>query len=169
MTLSEAIQLDERFDTFKIVSTRKITLPFKQVEPTGRYPRERDDCTVRSMSLATDWPYAETHELQRRAGRPNYKPWLFMQWMPKILHTPINGVLFSEVFSAGECINGYWIPASKKMSLNRFVKSHSKGSFIVCVHGHALAVIDGVIHDKIYTSPLTRVWKAYKVDKMEKT
>lgn len=51
----------------------------------------------------------------------------------------------------------------RRYSLRRFCRTYPKGRYLILVRGHALAIIDGVIHDWPGESDLRRVVAAYQI------
>lgn len=86
---------------------------------------ERLDCAVRAYAIAVEIPYHTAHELFKKAGRKDRHTtgWDVYQNL---------GIKFN--FS--------------HMTLKQFISSYPRGSFYVCMRGHAFAVKDGVVFDK---------------------
>jgi hypothetical protein len=96
--------------------------------------RETNDCTVKAFAVVFDTTYEKAHaHLKHNCGRQNRK-----------------GVVSREVLAPSLKKTKHRIgPYSKtnRIMLKNFIEKHSEGRFYVCVRGHALAVIDGVIYD----------------------
>lgn len=96
--------------------------------------KEANDCTVKVFAVVFDTTYEKAHaHLKNNCGRQNRKG----------IHSRV--VLAPSLKKTKYRIGPY--SKENRISLNAFVKKHSEGRFYVCVRGHALAVIDGVIHD----------------------
>ena len=105
-------------------------------------PNERNDCTVRALSISTNRGYDIAHNFLKDRGRKCRKSFLF----PK------------------KCSNDYalgheftWQPfplmkGEKRMSPERFAVKFPKGIYICKTVKHVYAVMNGVIND------------AYKID-----
>lgn len=102
----------------------------------SRQYREKNDCTVVAFAEVFNVSYEEAHlHLKTKCGRVDRKGLCSY----KVIPDSITGVkIATRTFG---CTN---IP---KISLGNFIKQHPVGRYYVCVRGHALAVIDGVIHD----------------------
>jgi hypothetical protein len=92
--------------------------------------REAGCCTVTALANTMDWSFGKAHRYMKKFGRRDRCGMSLIG----ISHALRN--LGKE--SSSDC-NG--------MTINRFVKSHPKGSYYVLVRGHALAVVDGTVQD----------------------
>lgn len=96
--------------------------------------KETNDCTVKAFAVVFDTTYEKAHaHLKHNCGRQNRK-----------------GIVSREVIVPSLKKSKYKVgPYSKtnRITLKNFLEKHSEGRFYVCVRGHALAVIDGVIYD----------------------
>lgn len=111
---------------------------------------ETNDCTVVTMAEVCKLEYHEAHKILReRFKRPNRRG-AYMQ------RTDFKDAMKEYPIAEG--------PYSKtnKISLAQFCKKHPVGRFYVLVRGHALAVIDGVVHDHS-EKPRRMVTKAWRV------
>ena len=116
---------------------------------------ESNDCTVRACANALDMHYDNAHELMRLGGRMFRSGMSFMMYMDK--KTTLGGCRVNEMdFQSWR--------RGPKMTLLKFCKKYTEGRYIVIRNGHALAVIDGVIHDNNgNNTPNQWVLRAYKV------
>ena len=96
--------------------------------------RETNDCTVKAFAVVFDTTYEKAHaHLKYNCGRHNRK-----------------GIISREVLAPSLKKTKFKVgPYTKqnRISLKAFCEKHNEGRFYVCVRGHALAVIDGVIYD----------------------
>lgn len=96
--------------------------------------KEDNDCTVKAFAVVFNTTYEKAHShLKHHCGRQNRK-----------------GVISREVLPPSLKRTKYKVgPYSRanRISLKAFVEKHNEGRFYVCVRGHALAVVDGVVHD----------------------
>lgn len=98
---------------------------------------EHNDCTVITFALVFNTTYEKAHKhIKYQCGRTNRRG------------VPIRRDLAASLKNTDFRIWSY----DKKSSptLKKFVESYPEGRYYVCVRGHALAVIDGVIHDWKY-------------------
>ena len=149
--------------------------------------KENNDCVVRAVSHAFEVDYIEAHhfcehKLHRKAGDGVYT----QRYLPKVKqafgkklkqlgksnkysdfrHLTRPQKSKTEVYSHAK---SKWV--TKRVikqvpyKVNEFVKTHSKGNYIVTVNGHAFALINGVIKGNWQDDKrLTRkVNSAYKV------
>lgn len=97
--------------------------------------RKGDDCTVRAISLVLDKSWEDTY-----------------------LDLCVYGLKYSDMPSANHVWGAYLtdkgytrhiIPNScpNCYSVKQFTKEHKKGSYILALHGHVVAVIDGDYYD----------------------
>lgn len=124
--------------------------PFVDVYPryeADRITRNEDnDCAVVSLAVLTGWHYGKAHTAMRMtAGRDERQP----------AHVYIAARHFGF-----ERVKG--ISVVNRISLSEFCSAHPRGRYWVGVAGHALAVINGRVHD--HTLGLRRrVSEAYRV------
>lgn len=114
--------------------------------------REKSDCMVVSFSTVWDIPYDKAHAHMRTQFR----------------RKPRKGVPYTEGRDVAmqRCPKTVMVKGpyteDNKISLERFCKAHPVGRYWVFVRGHALAVIDGVIHDHSH-KPRRMVQCVYRV------
>jgi hypothetical protein len=90
------------------------------------YATECRDCTVRALAVAGMIGYDYAHEILKSYGRINRR-----RFQTKGLWTKITGS----------------INCRRHGTVARFLRDFPTGRFIVSTRGHALAAIEGVIHD----------------------
>lgn len=96
--------------------------------------KEHNDCTVKAFAITFNTSYEKAHgHLKKYCGRQNRK-----------------GIVSREVIVPSLKKTKYKVgPYSRanRITLKNFIEKHSEGRFYVCVRGHALSVVDGVIYD----------------------
>lgn len=97
--------------------------------------QESNDCTVRATSLAINKPYQDVHKVFAEHGRRNGKG---------VTLATLIGVLLDITKNNMQIVASYTV---KRQTLASFLKTHTKGRYVVVRRGHAFAVIDGVAHD----------------------
>lgn len=118
-------------------------------------PRQKNDCTVRAVALATQISYDAAYELLAAAGRKCSKGFAFKPW------------------AAAAVVNGYgfeWQAVRKqrgrpRLGLALFCQFYPTGTYIVLVKRHVLTVIDGVCHDCFISDaqqPVQGFWQVVK-------
>ena len=122
---------------------------------------ERNDCTVLAWMSVFDVHYAEAHyQLENLFGRKE--------------HGGVGRALymytFEELCDQGRTFNGKKIVTTTRhynhiKGRTKTVKEYMKmeGTWSLCIHGHALAVVDGVLYDPIVSSLNLEVEFAAKV------
>lgn len=109
---------------------------------------ESNDCTVISLATLMGWTYGKAHSFMRFfGGREDRRP----------ASMYVAAANKSDTLSE---VNG--LCPDKGVTLGEFCKVHKRGRYWVNVTGHALAVIDGKIHDHSY-SPRRRVRYAWRI------
>ena len=112
--------------------------------------KERNACTVVALWAVTQRPLDQCFEWMRIHGREHRQG---MSWL--------------EIDKALSSMKKFRIKKGpytrqNRITLGQFIKKHSVGKYYVLCRGHALAVIDGVVHD--HTDGLRRqVTMAYRV------
>lgn len=109
---------------------------------------ERKDCAVRAVAVAFSLPYSESYARFAAAGREPGKA------TPRYISRDV-------ITALGGCRLDEW----KGKTLARFLREAPAGRYVVGVTGHAIAVIDGVVHDHKDSGvgPRYRVRRVYKV------
>jgi hypothetical protein len=107
---------------------------------------ERNDCSIRAFSVAACVSYDTALKLFARHGRrPN-------KGTPGWVTQAVLKDAFPQVQS--------FCPL---LTLTQFVKKYPVGHYILHTRNHALAVIDGDVHDW-KMRPKTKIWTAWRVD-----
>jgi hypothetical protein len=105
-----------------------------------------NDCTVRALAVVLALPYSECHVLYaangRKAGR-NVPVAVCVSLLPALGLRRLDSTV-------------------RGMTLARFVAEYPRGRYVVHKAGHALAVVDGVVHDW-KAQPRARVKRAWQV------
>lgn len=138
------------------------------------YNRDNNCCTVLAVMNAFDMTFEDAQEYMRlNCGRKKNKGILFDKVFPE---SPL-GKKCEVIEFKGKHVNGckyvlaempngvYDTVESKpkqNITLGKFCKEYNKGTYIVLVRGHALAVKDGVVYDHS-EKPRRQVRFAYKV------
>ena len=110
---------------------------------------EREDCTVKALSIALDIPYWVAHEKLRMAGRKVGKPFNLINWL-----NPLTDICGYKIMRWNA--NGH--------TLSQVLKNCAKGRFILRKSGHVFAMIDGMVHDRNTNNnaKIYQVWKFVK-------
>jgi len=111
-------------------------MQFKPANPRPDGLNETNDCVVRALSLAFNWPYSDVHTICAAAGRKPRKG-MYRNQTDKAI-AKITG-------KPGERGSFYYRGYSPTFA--QFARQNPTGRFIVIKRGHAVALIDGVYHD----------------------
>lgn len=104
---------------------------------------DRNDCAVRAYALAADLPHPVARERFAQAGRVAGKG---------TYHHTIAAVVGRSADHLGRGATlGWWL------------KTYPRGRWLIVVTGHALAVVDGVVHDLNEFKPRSRVLMAWRL------
>lgn len=97
---------------------------------------ENNFCTVVSIATAFNWSAGKAHRLLAKHGRPHRRG-------------PSWGSFRKAVEEAAEKAGRdvQFLGAYDGMTISRFCKENTTGTYIVAVKGHVLTVIDGVMQD----------------------
>jgi hypothetical protein len=130
---------------------------------------ENKDCTVRSFACAADVPYTVAHDVARRAGRKNGQGW----HPDKILKVAAEDGLveFKAVPVGAQNVlrRDRWCGLVTKIqypTVEQVVRRHTQGRYIVVTCNHAMALIDGVVHDG-GVHPKARVQEIFEIRPIE--
>lgn len=97
---------------------------------------ENNDCVVRATAIALGLEYDHVHAVFAAHGRtPGRRT-----------KRHVSAAVFAELFP---CIAREFAikDANRFQTLAQFRKGHKTGRFIVFVRGHALALVNGTVHD----------------------
>lgn len=112
-------------------------------------PDETNNCTVIAFSTAFRIPYQTTYRIAEQAGRKHNDGF----WIHRIIR---------EAKQKLELSYDYIIPQKGK-TIYSFLKDNPQGRYIITIRNHALAVINGKIHDTIEVPPKSRIVSIYKI------
>ena len=108
---------------------------------------EHRDCTVRALTAVSGVPYSTVHSVFAAHGRKNRRGVVLKTVLQSIARDL--GITARVVRRSG--------------SVERLIRDHPLGRLVVTTRGHAFALIDGVAHDDIATSPLCHVRRAWLI------
>lgn len=105
---------------------------------------ERNDCAVRAMMVLLEVSYSAAHTIMHLNGRNDAVRW--------------SGKFIQALESAG----GKSVVRYKSTTVENFVARHQEGRFLIWIHGHAFALIDGVCFDTIEVRPRHKILFAWQ-------
>ena len=138
---------------------------------------ENNDCFVRALAAATDMDYDTTHqEVKEQFGRVNKKGTQNHMIIGQMLNAEENGLLIGDkrfsvkVLGKARTHNTYKLYGNlidRKKTVKSFIKDNPKGSYVLTVSKHALAIVDGKLIDNKGEEfrPTRKVDGAYKINK----
>ena len=110
---------------------------------------ERNDCTVRALAISTGQPYSECYNILASFGRK-----------------PNRGTSIKNFFKNNSSVLGFSFKKlrfRKQITLNKFVKKYSLGTYYVRITKHVFVVKDGVAIDMTKPKPFCRITDAWEV------
>ena len=113
---------------------------YKYYQPNSKDLKDKfSDCTIRALSKALNLSWIETFDLTI--------PFCREYQIPNIFFTSIN--IEKEIMAKlGFVYTGISNKhGTKRPTVDSFAKSHSKGTFILNVANHEVAVVDGCYYD----------------------
>lgn len=123
----------------------------------SKRPKQKNDCTVRALVIATDMKYDEVYDLLKDAGRKASKGFQLGEWLSTVDTVSILGRKFNVMtFPA--------VKGQRRMNPEAFSERFPKGVFICKTAKHVFAVIDGVQYDTFQERPDRCIYKAWKVE-----
>lgn len=118
-------------------------------------PGERNDCTVRALSEALCMPYKTVYDELTRLGRKPGRGFRFLNLISAYAPNPMDIEFLGNNLS---------MACSGKCSLQRFVREHQDGHYVIRIRHHVLALVDGVVRDT-FLSPLgSHIKQAWRVN-----
>jgi len=116
------------------------------------FTMERNDCAVRAVAISAAISYREAHQLlaaEGRRSRRGTKTWMTERAIKKA------GAKLEEVTFTYLRQNPTLAEAVHRLNIGRY---------LIITRGHALTLIDGVIHDAgTISGPRSRVRRAFRV------
>lgn len=103
--------------------------------------KDRNFCTVAALACTLDWSFGKAHRHMAKYGRKQGKGMFIMQWRPAIEEAAKK---MGKRFTEGDY---HRTADGRNMTLSRFCKEYPRGTYYVQVRGHAVAIVDGVMHD----------------------
>ena len=103
--------------------------------------KDRNFCTVAALAMTLDWSFGKAHRHMAKAGRKTGRGMFISAWRPAIE---------AAAESAGKRFKqGHYhiLGDGRTMTLKRFCKEYPTGTYYIQVNQHALAIVDGVMHD----------------------
>src|SRR5712664_3230506 len=136
------------------------------------FTNEYNDCAVRALALSTDVTYARAHGLLKSEGRRDRKGTKLPQVKRALANLCNESSIanFQEIISSAVITenNRFYGTPVKYPTLQDTVRKYSTGRYLIIATGHALALIDGVVHDKGQISgPRSRVRNIFKITLVE--
>ena len=110
---------------------------------------EKRDCSVRAAATASGLPYEQVHAVFTKHGR---KP---KRGTPTAVSIDAHKEMFKSEPQRGE-----------RVTVAEFVRRNPIGRYVLHVRGHALAVVDGAVHDWSY-GPRRRVRRYWWIPETE--
>jgi len=119
------------------------TATYTNTNLQSRSLNETNDCYPKALTIATDLTYQEAHKICKFAGRSDKKG----TSMSTIRHT-LN-ILKTQGYKITESTPTQYNTRGKlgKISIKTIGRKFPKGTYIILTRTHALAMIDGTIHD----------------------
>lgn len=104
------------------------------IKPTIEgYKKEKNNCTVVALSVSTSLPYDYCLEISKKAGRK-----------PK---RGFRSDKLIEYFNKNSQAQFVLVKLRKPLTIQKFCKRYSKGSFYARKRNHAFAIVDGDVFD----------------------
>ena len=118
------------------MTTSNISTTYRTVLESSNKFNETADCSVISMSIATGKSYEECHKAFKEAGRKDRRG---------VGLGMIENVL--QQFGFNNEIKVCATELGKRITVNQAGKYLKDGKYIAVTRNHALAIVNGVVHD----------------------
>jgi len=119
----------------------------------SRRPRQKNDCTVRTVAVVLGLDYDVAYDLLKDAGRTSSRGFQFSAWIGA--QPWARKMSFPAV--AGE----------RRMNPARFVLQFPVGRYVCKVAKHVFAVCNGVVFDEAENSPDRCIYTAWAIEKSQ--
>lgn len=107
---------------------------------------ERNDCTVRALTVVTGAPYENVHRALAVAGRKPRKGFCLEPFLSG--DRVLAGTRFEKI-------------EAKAATVSRFAKRFPRGKFVLIIRGHATTIVDGTVVD-MRANPKSRIKAAFR-------
>lgn len=107
------------------------------------FNNETNDCAVRALAIATQTPYAEVHKNLKAKGRRDRRG-TKLAWITEAVKQLAPGSEEIVPSSISSCGSRFRISYP---NLSDTLRKYREGRYVIVVTGHAIAVIDGIVHD----------------------
>ena len=111
-------------------------LKFKEMQISSGKFREKNDCVVKALAIASGKSYEEAHEILKKHGRKNRRG--------TQRYTSLKAIREVNPSADFERIKK---PNGSQYTFRTISEAFPKGNYILYVRGHAAAMVDGVIED----------------------
>jgi hypothetical protein len=122
----------------------------ESIRGTG-FGHEKNDCTVRAISKCAGVPYVDGHKLCARLGRKPRKGMTGVQLAGLVSMPHVYGYKVTQV-----CLSPF------TCTLGRLMLTCTRGRYLIIKTGHAIASMDGVLHDTGASGAGSRVLMVFK-------
>ncbi len=129
--------------------------PYFTKEVMDVVEREKDynNCSVVALHVVTGKPYKECYDFMKTFRKSKSK------------RVSLKGVEDSLTRQKGVSVKMLEYSTSNKISIKKFVESYPEGTYYCQSHGHAFAIVDGVLFDHS-DKPRRMIFKAMQVSKV---
>lgn len=115
----------------------------------SRRPRQKEDCTVRALVIATGADYDIAYDELKSRGRNSHRRFPFSIITKE--------VIFDHVF--------VWQEFDPTITPVEFCERYTHGTFILQMKGHVMCVKDGVVYDTGRVSDNMAIKGAWRIEK----
>lgn len=115
----------------------------------SKRPKQKDDCTVRAISIARKLPYDDAYDLLAAAGRKCAKGFDIMTWLAE------QPWAIKLSFPA--------VKGQRRMNPVSFCETHKTGTYIVRVAKHVFTIKDGVVYDTFAPRPDRCIYTSWEI------
>jgi hypothetical protein len=113
--------------------------PYKQLDKQAHKKRDDNYCTVIATSTVCEMSYDRAYKKLQRVGRKHRRG----TWM-------LYEVIRRQGYDMQEVAN------TKSMTVSKFAELYPRGTYLLHVRGHVVAVVDGIINDHTSEEVLKR-------------
>lgn len=115
----------------------------------SKRPKQKMDCTVRALAIATATDYDQAYDFLKSKGRSANARFAFS--------TITKQVIFNHVF--------VWAEFKPSISFIVFTNSYTHGTFILQMNGHVACVKDSVLYDSYKSKDEEQILGYWRIEK----
>lgn len=115
---------------------------------TSKRPKQKNDCTVRTLAKLLVFTYDQTYDFLHKAGRECNRGWDIEGWARKnTVYDGFNDHQYFQLHKMPWTKDHHEVGQARRYRLSDFLADHPSGYFAVSTAKHVFAVMNGFVFD----------------------